>query len=508
MEEMLTATMATIRREGQYFLVDGEFEPILRRVLHTRVCSGHQTENGALMIRRRRKALYEREYHENEKLKFLGGLIPIVSMALRDAGIEVRPFGARHANLPAPVRDDRSKQRQLLDHIAANDRGLIIYNADSVNPAHLVAQVARAWPDLFMTLITSRIDDANNIAEQLRGVAIDAIAFTGKNQRNVKARVAVCTPAGTAYNPTELEKQDIVFYLDAVAAFGKEPLGPLGCLQFAARARLYGFLGHSQQLSPHDLDMIRCVYGFREVFVPWHRRESRPIEVAWALSKGRQLRYEVHDAIALKKHGIWNNDHRNRQIAKIARAFANGDGEALAQTLFEPKRMPEEWQKPRNTYVIVENFDHAMKFVHKLPGWTVLASGLLTADRLSAAEHAVIWKQGRPLGPCGIVTHAGMLNPNMPWDEADVLIRADAGTGLLELPVAARVLPITDVIPSQLTVVDFFDTHDADLQKRSRQRQMAYGSDGWLPRDVDHARYRAEKFLKSRSRRRSKGGKS
>lgn len=405
--ETLTATMATIRREGHFFLIDWEFEPILRRVLQTRVCGGHQTENGALMVRRRRKPLFEHEEHETAKLKFWCGLLPVVLMALRDAGINVKPFGGRHASLPAPVRDDRLQQHQFLEFISRHDRGLVRYNSDSVSPVHLLAQIARAWPDLFVTMITSRIDDAKNIAAQLREVGIDACAITGKNHPIVKPRVMVCTPAGMAYSLTEPEKQDIVFYLDAVAAFGKEPLW---CLQFAARARLYGFLGHSRQLSPHDMDMIRSVYGFQEVFVPWHLRESRPIEIAWSVTNGRELCHEVHDTFSLKKHGLWENDRRNRQIAKIARALTSGDRETIAQTLI-PSRPAEEWETTPNTYVIVENIEHAMKLVPKLPGWRVLASGLINPGRLKKTEQAAIWSpfsETGPFGPCGIITQSGL----------------------------------------------------------------------------------------------------
>ena len=409
-----TSTASAIWRDGQCGYVDAASEHLLRRALQTRACRCHQDPDGTLVVHRRRHALYTREpYMDEPALKFGAGLLPAVYAALCQAGVSVSFRGGMHrAKLPLPAWGKELPDRPLLEHVADHDRGLIRFNAETIRPLVLVEQVARAWPDLNITVIASRRDDVINYAKDLRAKKIDAFGFTARNQPDVSARVAVCTFAGLAYNPIEIEKQNIIIVLDAVEAVGENQRW---CLEHAINARLYGFLDLAQSLSPHEEDLVRSLFGFEETLIPWSGNRSRPIEVAWMRGEGRRLQKEPANDLELKRYGVWHNDSRNRQIARVARAFVTGGLKALTGLLLSDSPLPS-WPAPPNTFIVVENVEHALALLPKLPGWSVMAAGLVNLDGLSAQQQAAIEYPTSffAAAPYGIVTHGGMRHSQIP----------------------------------------------------------------------------------------------
>jgi len=124
----------------------------------------------------------------------------------------------------------------------------------------------------------------------------------------------------------------------------------------------------------------------------------------------------------------------------------------------------------------------------KLPGWPVIASGLVNLDGLEPQQRADL--EGRLVSrmaatsttlPCAIVTQAGLRTAFMPLKDMDVLLRADGGIGLPSLPEAALVHPTTEHGLPPLLVVDVDDGHHPDLQRSARRRRRAYDAAGWPP---------------------------
>jgi hypothetical protein len=260
--------------------------------LRTREWQCQQRHDGSLETSRCGEILFESDFYFHlPVLKFWSGLWPVVLTGLQQAGINVELEGGfQLGSLQLPAPSNTFPDRAVLEHIAHHDRGLIRYDAQSVNPVYLVAQIARAWPNLNIAVITSRRHAAVNIAAQLRTRGINAFGYTGQNHPWVEARVSVCTLSGLAFTPVEPEKQDIVIVLDAARAIGENPRS---CLGFTTRARMYGFLSQDRSLSPYEEDLARCLFGFDEVVVPRHGYRMRPIEVGRAQCKSRRPRREA-----------------------------------------------------------------------------------------------------------------------------------------------------------------------------------------------------------------------
>lgn len=498
-----TPRSATLWRVDQFGLVDAACEDILRPLLRTQAYHGRQQPDGTMAVCRRREALYEHEVlFGRPMLMFWFGIAPVVYRALREAGVPVGVRGVlRHPNLPVPIPSERLPDRRLIEYVAHQDRGLIRYDPDRVSVIHLVAQIARAWPYRRITVVVSGRSDTIRYAQQLRTAGIDTYGFSARNQPSVETRVAVCTPSGIAYNPIEPARQDIVIVLNIAAMTAKDHRWRL---RYVTRARLYAMLRVGQHLSPYEEDLVRHVFGFAELIIPRHGYQMRPIEVVWARSAGRQLRFRPVSDFALKRDGIWHHKERNRQIARLATAFAAGDDEVLGRSLHR-FHAPRTAGLPLNVFVLAENIEHALDLARKLPGWSILAGGSVDHRGLSAEQRSII-EQPRscrdPYMPYGIVTHAGMQHQGMPWGLVDVLIRADGGTNLPDLPMAAQVVRVAD---RPLMIVDLDDDHAPELRGSALRRQTAYCEIGWLPADVPLTEYRVAQYLAARVRRR-KGG--
>jgi hypothetical protein len=390
---------------------------------------------------------------------------------------------------------DTLLDRPLLDLVAEHDRGLVHYNADCVQPALLAVQLAKAWPDRNITFLVNKRDDALVLARQLRAAGVDAFAFTGRNQICVEKRVAVATYMGMAGNPIEPEKQDIAVALDAAHAVGKDHFY---YMSFLHRARLYGLLAAHRHLSPVENDLVRCLFGFEEVQIPRHGYQVRPVGIHWAAGKGRRLRYGPANDLELKRYGVWYQEGRNRYVARLARAFAAGNKGQLQTLLpsFPQAAIP---AGPCNVLVLVENLEHALKLMAKLPGWPLITGGLVNLDGLPSAQKAEVQDTlaaGAPPGPrCAIVTQAGLGHVKVQLGAVDVLLRADAGTGLPGLPAEALVQPVGECLLPPLLVVDLEDRHHGELRRRAERRHRAYVASGWTLAGFRPSHLRVKQFI-------------
>jgi hypothetical protein len=392
---------------------------------------------------------------------------------------------------------NKLKDLGALRFVAEYDHGLIKYNADRVHPVDLFAQIARAWPRWNVTLVTGNREAVIGIAKSLRVAGLDVFGFTARNQPCVEKRVAVATYAGMANNPASPDKQNIVVVLDVAEATSKQARW---CRQHLERARLYGLLATQRHLSPYEADLVRSLFGFRATLVPQHGRVLRPVEVLWVPGQGRPPQHEPESILQLKRHGVWNNEARNRQVARIAREFVSGALEQV-QKLLPSAAACRQPMRPSGMLVMVDNVEHAVKLMPKLPGWPVVLSGLANLDGLPAEQRAELdrRRQGEfvPHG-CGIVTEAGLGHSTLLWPLVGVVIRADAGTGLPAIPNDALLVPACETAPAPLLVVDLDDRHHPELRRRAQQRRRAYLELGWLPPGQDAARYRIVQFLRSR----------
>jgi hypothetical protein len=486
-------------REGQTLFVQPTCEKLLRRVLRTAAHASSRNVGGSLEVAPRDEKLFEVEpYGGKLALKICMGLASVVLAALELKGVRYHFQGGLH-HAPLPVPADKKGNGELgetglLDFVARHDRGVIHYDAEQLQAARLVARVVKSWPEKNITLVTTTREEAYAAVRQLRADKVDAFAFTARSQPWVKKRVAVTTFAGMAYNPVEPCKQDIVIVLNAVHAIGKHARW---CLQHAERARLYALLPVQRRLSRSETDLVRCLFGFEEVVVQRQGHGLRPVELAWVPGEAEQFEGEPTNILELKRSRIWHNESRNTQVAGIALAFAAGDKGELGRLLPSRPQLP---SGPLSTFVLVENIDHALALMPELPGWPVIASGLVNLDGMPSEQRAELERRLATSIPTpqtrGLVTHTGLWHTRMPWNKIGVLVRADGGMGGLVVPLGVQGREGDEAVP--LLVVDLDDAHDGLLRRHARQRRRAYKEQGWLAAGKDPARQRIVDFLKRR----------
>jgi hypothetical protein len=492
----------TLWRERQFLYVSPPNIDLLQPVLQTSALS---CRPDTLRVGRRREMLFEEETYGGEPvLRCWAGLTPVVRAALRLAGVSVRfKGGLVQAPLPPPAQETSSRpsvDRPVLEFVQQHDRGLVRYDADQVSPCCLIAQLAKAWPDLHFTVAVTRKEDAYQLADELRTFGLNVVALTSSHHPLVDNQVAVSTYLAMPSNVTEPEWQDVVIALDAAEATAKNARW---CLEHVDRARLYGFLDVRRRLSFYDCDLVRSLFGFEELVIPRHGYRVRPVEVVWARGDGRAISAPKNE-LGLKRYGLWRNDARNRQVSRLARALVAGLREEVVRLL---PSLPTDYvlPSPGRVFVLVENVEHASALVNKLPDWPVAFGGLahlegMAAEQVTKLRERRLDHNDEKVTPNNvIVTEAGLRNGNLHPASCAVLLRADAGLGLPALPTDFLTVSGHERVAPFL-VVDVDDRHHPALEQRSQRRRRAYGQAQWFSPVCKATNARVAAFLKARGR--------
>ena len=197
------APYVTLRRCGATVQVEPACEEV-RRALRTAVHVPYQVPGGRLRVFAAPVPVYrERPWADGPALCLPAGLGPVACEALRRAGRRIEYRGQAPPPLPPPDLTRRgwfgAVDRTLLDAVRCHDRALLRYGP-GIDPALLVAQVARAWPDLTVTVPVARRADAWRLGRALRGLLPDVSVVTGQGGPAEVGRVVVATYAGLGSN--------------------------------------------------------------------------------------------------------------------------------------------------------------------------------------------------------------------------------------------------------------------------------------------------------------------
>jgi hypothetical protein len=211
--------------------------------------------------------------------------------------------------------------------------------------------------------------------------------------------------------------------------------------------------------------------------------------------------------VAVKRHGLWHHEVRNRLVTRAARLLRDGyqgpQGESaeisFAKLTFDGD-LPDSGfpgEAPARVVVLVEGVEHGLALARHLPGWPLVAAAHVCEDGLSADQVQAV-REGRAARrslPAGAVVTAAALH-DLDLDDVAVVVRADGGTGLPFAPgqlVRANASP-----PRPLLLLDVEDRHHLLLRRWARRRHNAYRERGWFAPGVDPARARVEHFLATR----------
>jgi hypothetical protein len=140
--------------------------------------------------------------------------------------------------------------------------------------------------------------------------------------------------------------------------------------------------------------------------------------------------------LALARTAIWHNGHWNRLIAGLARALVAGEHQKLRHWSPVLAQAVAKLSDPR-VVVLVENVEHALALLPRLPGWSLLTGEVNTQGLNQAARNALKQAQPRIGQNSRLITTLAAL-PHLDLAQADVLVRADAGCS--ELPLTPLLL--------------------------------------------------------------------
>jgi hypothetical protein len=490
------AAAVTLWRSGNTLRVEPAVEPV-RSALRAGVRLGVPNPTGSVNVATGQVPLFElKDETGTPVLCTSPALEPVVRLVLGQAGYDVHTVGSGLAPLPPP-RLNVLPASEVLDHsflsfVEQHERGLVQYDQTAVDPARLVGQVALAWPDKTLAAVVRREEEGCRLRSRLREYGVDAALVTGRHHASGPSRVVVTTPVGLAYTPTEVEWLDIVIAMDAQDATGKSYME---CLSHAWRARLYGLLTVDARPAPLERDQMHALFGFQELFVPRHGHRLRPLRVINNSVKGGPELPANANLVVLKRRGLWRHALRNRRVARLARAFADGGTDTLTQML-GPARVVQ--LVSPGVIVLVENVEHALALGELLPDWPVFTGADVCEHGLTGEQIRRLRQQRDPFdfGPLHAMVTLAVL-PDLDFRRVDVVVRADGGVGLPPLNLDALVESDQDPV-RPLLIVDFIDRHHPVLRQRSRARQESYEEAGWFRQGVDPATARVERFLASR----------
>jgi hypothetical protein len=370
--------------------------------------------------------------------------------------------------------------RAMLEFVHDHDHGLVRYKAGAVRPGRLIAQLALAFRDMTIAVAAKRRADVRRLGRMLRKHLPGMVDIVdGPTPMQLK-RVVVTTFLGLGEPGVEIEKKDFLIIPDAAEAL---EANARFAIPHAERARLFGFLKIGRKLAPYDVDWLAALFGVEDIVIPRHGHVDRPVEViSVKCVAGRRLAADL-ETVSIKRQALWRHGLRNRRLAALARALAEGDHQRLdAESPIVAARLTGR-SGALKVAVLVECIEHALAIAERLPGWPIVAAfHVATIDlpgRLAALLAQRRWNGvGAPL--CAIVTMAALEGFGL--EKLDVLVRADGGQ---HVPPALDGIVIRASAPNHrpLLVIDVDDRYPPRLRQWARQRRATYLERGWVVGD-------------------------
>jgi hypothetical protein len=466
-----------MRQRGQFVTVIPEMPKLANHLFTVRHARAHDAEIGTGILPIREDLVYRSTRHERPVTECPAGLKLLVMAILQRDGQRVRTTGTALAKLPEPdlgqFGDPECVDVSTLNFIHQHERGLIrVHRSKQLSLTKLLAQIALAWPKQQIIIVATRVDHAKRLQRQLDKY-VKAGLSAGNRSTPRSRRVIVATPGKLGRGDIGIERRHIYIAMnpDELVAT-TEGLGVDG-LKRLWKARLFGIVHVDEQFPPRTRDLLTAYFGTEQVVVPAHGRRLIDVDVVFSPIVGGYRPPHHRDEALLKRLGINEHDLRNRRIVNLARALAGNDGELLRDKFVEVADRLE--GQTGRVGVLVDQVGHGLVLARKL-NWPLVTRLNSVKRGLSADERALIRRgnvvRERTRGPV-VVTTDGLKRAG----KFTVLIRADGGVGMPELPMPLLTAPHNK--PAKLLMVDFRDEQHPLLRQWSRQRRTAYMHAGW-----------------------------
>jgi hypothetical protein len=383
-----------------------------------------------------------------------------------DADVEVRRD--RHDDWPPlnikNVARLKSVDRRMLDFVDDGDRGVIRYGR-RVCPASLVAQMVLAWPEQTFLIVTTLPEEARELTKKLNALGANAACYD-ELFKNPSERVLVGSVQSVGGSAGSVTSGEAVIYRQVLVAMNPSQLfdrdGPdasyvKDIFEGLRRARAFGMFAADTKVSPRIRDHLTAFFGTRVLDIPRHGRKPRDVEVMFESAHQR---------------GIFGQGDRNSRVVSLAKLALVPDGGRIYGDYDYALGHLDSFSDGR-VCVLASNAEHAHQLAVDL-GWPVFASAD-GDDAPTASTPAMTTTMGTETpARCFITTAAALRNAG----RIDVLIRADGGDRLIQLPRQAIEVPESSK-RTPLAIVDFDDHHPPQLREATRARHRAYWAAGW-----------------------------
>jgi hypothetical protein len=414
-------------------------------------------------------------------LKCWAGLEPVVMEYLRRLGYEPQLTNPV-ASLVEPAWERLTGyaplDRHVLDCVRDHDRAILRCGIGVINPGHVVAQIADAWPNKRVAVLVSDSRSGNSITDVVRQYGIPAFFFHRGRGSIGGMRVAVTTFSDNGFLDADCDSWDIVVCLDATRAIGRHGLDRL---PHARRARLYGLLPIGITVSSCDQDDLHRLFGFHRVSLPKHGHRELPVDVAVArISGGRASTSQ--DIVRVKRDLIWRNPVRNRRLVRLAAGLADGNLTNVAALCPRAADWLAVHSAPHHVVMLVDSADHHDQMQREVARQR---RGKPRRTGFGAEPHVAV------------VTFDQL--PSIDWERISAIVRADCGVGLPPF-LDPQSLAVSCESLRRLLLVDVDDRAHPELRVRAKARTDAYLLRGWLPLGADAISTHVATFLAAKGR--------
>jgi hypothetical protein len=475
--------------------------------LRTALFDAQPAASGGLEITRNLEPLFalpkndegeKRKNDEGEKTAWCwAGYLPLLRFVLEESGFEVVVKSEKERPLPVPAwfgfGGMRLADLSFLEALRTRRRLLVRHEPERVQHVRFLEQIRRCWPGLRIVVIVGRQQEAVALCAALGGPPRGVVLATGGTlvDGEVDWRVCVGTPGSLGYVSVEIAH--LLYFPCATMALRSQSLPHFG---LARDARVVGFLDRRAQPSIYERDRLPGFFGFEELALPGHGLAELKVEVVWVKVKGGPPIDKGLDIVGIKRQGIWRHPVRNRRIVALAKAIRQNRGRlerefpAVALALAQVAN-------PR-VLILVESFEHAAVLAARLPGWSRRTGAQGEVGKVGANGEAANGRGTRNRARQAdevIATFADLKHLRLA--DYDVLIRADGGVGVPQLPLDQSVWSTRELARRTL-LVDFDDRHQPLLARWSRARRRIYEARRWLEAGVSPAVLAFEEFMRRR----------
>lgn len=408
-------------------------------------------------------------------LQAYAGLETRLETALLDAGYDVMHAGERPALPPISDSDLAAAQagfRAMLQFVQSHNRGLIEYDPSRVQVESLIAQIAQAFPDTTILVLTTRKNDARRLGRCLRDAGLDLyVSLDGyEPEAGGPWRIVVTTYGGAGAGIANLRYRQLVLYPNADEVFCCG--GTLGLDQLD-QACIFGFRPANASPPREVRTLTAAIFGDEVVTVLRPDVPARTVDVVFLPSRVQAPVLAGEDDRALRERLAWQHPVRNRRIARVARLLAKNDQD-LDRSFpdLAAKLDPYGWHR---VAVLVGSVEQGLELKKYLSDWPLLVAKGFAPEGLSNSQLAKLHEQpGKywDLSAPAIVTPGALPEAG----HFSGIVRADAGTGC---PPLGEERLARGERPSPVLIVDFDDRHHPVLRRWTRERKTAYRSHGW-----------------------------